>query len=134
MIEVLKMPQFELIFLPSECEMYKDAYDTLTKCDLWDWLREFKPHANEGFMFASHPNLNKIIAALKEPDRVSGASFASDMRIMQLVATLGGWDAYLEAHKKKWPENRPVCFCRSKQGLSLGWCGVAGGGVPGCEY
>ena len=29
---------------------------------------------------------------------------------------------------------RHVCMCRDRQGLSEGWCGVASGGVPACEY
>ena len=36
--------------------------------------------------------------------------------------------------ESKWPPNRPVCFCRSEKGRTLGWCGVAGFGVPGCEH
>jgi hypothetical protein len=127
------MPQFELMFLPSECEMYNDAYETLTRCDLWDWLREFKPHANEGFLFSNHHNLEVLRKEMKYQGH-SGGSFASTMRVMESIAKVGGWDAYLEVHKKRWPENHPVCFCRYKRGLALGWCGVAGGGVPPCEY
>lgn len=29
---------------------------------------------------------------------------------------------------------RRVCMCRSREGFTEGWCGVAGGGVPGCEH
>jgi len=29
---------------------------------------------------------------------------------------------------------RHVCMCRDRQGLTEGWCGVAGGGVPACEH
>lgn len=127
------MPQFELMFLPSECEMLNDAYDTLTRCDLWDWLREFKPHANEGFLLSNHPNLEVLRKEMKFQGH-SGASFATTMRVMETIVKMGGWDAYLEAHKKKWPENHPVCFCRQKLGMSFGWCGVASWGVPPCEY
>jgi hypothetical protein len=127
------MPQFEVLFPANECEMYNDAYDTLTRCDLWDWLREFKPHANEGFLLSNHPNLEIIRNEMKFKGH-SGGSFASTMRMMELIVKMGGWDVYLEAHKKRWPVDRPVCFCRSTRGMSLGWCGVAGGGVPGCEY
>lgn len=27
-----------------------------------------------------------------------------------------------------------VCMCRSREGFTEGWCGVASGGVPPCEY
>lgn len=26
------------------------------------------------------------------------------------------------------------CSCRRKEGFTSGWCGVAGGGVPGCDH
>jgi hypothetical protein len=130
---VLNMPQFELLFSSSESEMLQDAYETITRCDLWDWLREFKPHANEGFLLANHPNLEVLRKEMKYRGH-SGGSFATTMRVMELIASYGGWDGYLEAHQKKWPKERPVCRCRHKQGLALGWCGVASGGVPGCEY
>jgi hypothetical protein len=29
---------------------------------------------------------------------------------------------------------RNLCMCRDRQGLTEGWCGVASGGVPACEY
>ena len=127
------MSQFELMYSEHDAEMLNDAYDAITKCNLWDWFREFEPHANEGFMFTSHPNLDILHSNLKYTGH-SGASFAMTMRVMQLVARSGRWDGYLQAYKDKWPKERPVCSCRSARGLKLGWCGVAGGGVPGCEH
>ena len=28
----------------------------------------------------------------------------------------------------------PACACRAAKGKKKGWCGVAGGGVPGCDH
>ncbi len=28
----------------------------------------------------------------------------------------------------------PPCGCRAAKGYTYGWCGVAGGGVPGCDH
>ena len=28
----------------------------------------------------------------------------------------------------------PACTCRAAKGEVKGWCGVAGGGVPGCDH
>ena len=126
------MANFTILFPKHEAAQLQHAYDAITKLNLWEWLREFKPHPSEGFLFTHHPNLDLILEVLKE-DSHSGGSFASTMRIMELIAKTGGWDAYLGDHVRRWPSNRPVCWCRSKQGMQLGWCGVASYGVPPCE-
>lgn len=127
------MADFTILFPKQDAALLQHAYDAITKLNLWEWLREFTPHPNEGFMLTIHPNLDMISEALKD-DSHSGGSFVSTMRVMELIAKTGGWDAYLAEHTKRWPANRPVCWCRSKEGMKLGWCGVAGGGVAGCEH
>ena len=129
---LLKMSDFTILFPKDEAVVLQRAYDAITQLNLWEWLRDFTPHPNEGFLLTAHPNLDLISEALKD-DGHSGGSFATMMRVMELIAKTGGWDAYLEMHKKRWPSNRPVCWCRSKQGMKIGWCSVASGGVPGCE-
>lgn len=126
------MTDFTILYPKDQAAQLQHAYDAVTKLNLWEWFRTFAPHPNEGFLFTQHPNLDLISEALKE-DRHSGGSFADTMRIMQLIAKTGGWDAYIVAHEKRWPEKRPVCFCRFNRGMKLGWCGVASGGVPPCE-
>lgn len=127
------MPDFTILFPAHEAGLLQHAYDAITKLNLWEWMREFTPHPNEGFLLTTHPHLTLISEALKE-DGHSGGSFASTMRVMERIAKTGGWDVYLAEHTQRWPTNNPVCWCRSKQGMKLGWCGVAGGGVPGCEH
>ncbi len=117
-------PPFEEMYDEHECMMLRDAFNAITECNLWSWLKTYTPHANEGFMFSTHPNLDAINLAMRYEGH-SGSSYAWTMRVMESLAK-NGWDG----HKLKW---RP-CACRAAKGLRSGWCGVAGGGVPGCEY
>ena len=105
--------------------MLQDAYDAISQCELWDWMRTYTPHPNEGFMFDHHPNLVLILNAMKYRAH-SGESWAHTMRAMQDIARAGGWEAYVS-------RNVP-CPCRLAKGFRRGWCGVAGGGVPACDH
>ena len=127
------MPDFSSLYTADECVMLEDAYNAISQCELWDWMATFNPHANEGFMFSTHPNLERISSAMKYAGH-SGASWAWTLRNMQAIAKVGGWDAYKQLMTERWPASRPVCSCRVKRGITLGWCGVASGGVPACEY
>ena len=162
-------PPFETIYSAHESEMLRDAYQAITTCDLWDWLRTYTPE--KGFMFSGHPNLTRINAEIKY-DGHSGASHAMTMRVMESIAKVG-WDEHknrvrearanrqlqkwaeesaINRELKRWTQNQGVqqwiqdvprvllptyngaCPCRRAQGHTSGWCGVAGGGVPGCEH
>ena len=106
--------------MTNEQEMLDDAHQAITACDLLDWMKTYTP--DKGFMFSNHPNLNRINAAMKYTGH-SGTSYAWTMRKMEQIAKLG-WDQALN----------PPCPCRRERGFTFGWCGVAGGGVPGCEH
>ena len=127
------MSDFECLYPAEDCAMLRDAYDTITKLELWDWMRTFTPHPNEGFLLTNHPNLTEITRTLTYTGH-SGASWATTMRTMESIAKAGGWDAYKTAAAARWPASYPVCPCRAKRGMTIGWCGVAGFGVPGCEH
>ena len=73
--------------------MYQNAYDAITKEELWDWLKTESPPADKGFMFWSHPNLDKLHPHLIEAGH-SGASFAMTMRVMEFIAK-DGWGAFV---------------------------------------
>lgn len=140
-------PDFETIYTPSESKMLKDAYDAITWCEMWDWMREYTPIEGLGFMFSSHPNLDRINGEMKLLDEHSGASYGWTMRQMESIAKRG-W----EDHKNQVRWNRAIrklqdwaktqrerphghpCQCRLAKGYTFGWCGVAGGGVPGCDH
>ena len=119
---------YELLYSKFEAMMLQDADNAIAACDLWTWLLEFDPTAGEGFMFTNHPNLNTIIVALKYQGH-SGASFAWTMRTLQKVARLG-WAQFVQLAATE----NPPCPCRKKAGCFAGWCGVASGGVPGCDH
>jgi hypothetical protein len=116
------MQNFPPHYSKLEREMLSDAYQAITTCDLWDWMKTYTPDKDKGFVFSSHPNLDRINAAMKNKAH-SGGSYGWTMRTMENIAKLG-WDEALN----------PPCACRSAKGLTSGWCGVAGGGVPGCEH
>ena len=119
------MPEFEKVFTAHESTMLRDAYDAITQCELWDWLRTYSPEDNKGFMFSTHPNLERINKAMKYEGH-SGSSYAMTMRVMEKIAK-EGFDSLKCARPS-------ACPCRSAKGYMSGWCGVAGGGVPACDH
>ena len=122
------MPDFENVYDKNDVEMLRDAYDAITQCNLWDWMRTYEPEEGRGFMFSRDPNLDAINDAMKYTGH-SGASYALVMRQMQAIAKAGGWEPF----KARVLRERP-CPCRLAKGYKTGWCGVAGGGVPGCDH
>lgn len=138
-------PDFDTIYETSDAEMLKDAYAAITKCELWDWFKSYSPEEGRGFMFSSHPNLERISAAMMY-DGHSGSSYGWTMRVMENIAKKG-WTEHknevrqshaarqLEhwAREQRKSKGNP-CPCRYAQGYTDGWCGVAGGGVPGCDH
>jgi hypothetical protein len=114
-----------------------------------------------GFMFSNDANFELIGSKMTAGH--SGSSYAMTMRVLQFIAT-NGFDAYVEKMNSFPPRRpvhpapiaevmpvadvppvvnrantggaipRHVCMCRNQQGLSEGWCGVASGGIPACEY
>jgi hypothetical protein len=145
-------PDFESLYSQFEALMLTDAYKAITECDLWDWMRTYSPEEGKGFMFSDHPNLKRIDKAMKF-DGHSGSSYGWTMRNMESIAK-HGWEAHKSKVRaareterlEKWAKeiqtkNRelressaPPCYCRAMQGYTSGWCGVAGGGVPGCDH
>lgn len=138
-------PDFDSIYTPFETAMLKDAYNAITKADLWEWMRRKSTPGPDGFMFSSAIEL-AIINAEMSFDGHSGSSYGWTMRQMESIAKRG-W----EEHKNQVRRNRAVqqlnewakkvrdpsghpCMCRVRKGYDFGWCGVASGGVPGCEY
>jgi len=114
-----------------------------------------------GFMFTSDSDFLLIGNKMKLVD--SGCRYAETMRSLQYIAK-NGFDAYVDlmnggprsppraatpvpgvmplmevppVHNRANTGGaipRHVCMCRNQQGLMEGWCGVASGGIPACEY
>lgn len=122
-------PNFVEIYESYEVYMIQDAYDTVKRLELWDWLKEFKPHPNEGFMFTPDITIATIGKEMKY-DGHSGASFGWTMREIQSIAR-NGWETHKELILNK---RGAACPCRRERGKLTGWCGVAGGGVPACDH
>ena len=79
----------------------QNMYNSITKNELWDWMKTFKP--DEGFMFTNHPNIN-IISDDVYSDGHSGATFALAMRIMQDIA-INGFSKYMNPNSDKKSDN-----------------------------
>jgi len=138
-------PDFETLYSAHETTMLKDAYQAITKADMWDYMRLPTTPGKDGFMFSSAIELALINAAMTY-DGHSGASYAWTMRVMEGIAKKG-WEVHKndvrratsDRQLKEWadtqhkPKGNP-CPCRAAQGFTDGWCGVAGGGVPGCDH
>lgn len=136
---------FSTLYTSDETLMLADAHAAITKCELWDWMKNYEPDDTRGFMLSRHPNLERINAAMTFEGH-SGSSYAWTMRVMEDIAKRG-WEPHknrvrqARAAKKldEWAQQQrgsgsKPCPCRRALGLSEDWCGVAGGGVPACEH
>lgn len=88
-------------------DMLKDADAAITKCELWDWLKEFTPEDGNGFMFTTHPNLEKINKEMKLYDNHSGTSYGWTMRQMEYIAK-NGWESFRDLRLKRMEEDKKV--------------------------
>ena len=125
--------------------MLADAYQAIAATDMWDYMRLPTTPGKDGFMFSSAIELAVINAAMKYTGH-SGASYGWTMRQMEAIAK-EGLDVYgnriratraMEQlrHEEAFAKVRAQrpCPCRAEKGLTSGWCGVAGGGVPACDH
>jgi len=82
---------FSYLQCPQEISMTKNAYDAITLCELWLWLKTFEPEST-GFTYCNHPNIYLIgdkMNTLSNPPSHSGTSFGIIMRRMQYIAKHG---------------------------------------------
>lgn len=130
--------------------MLEDAYQAVTKANRWGFLRRpdvpgdthgFVPHVQK----KEHKKVLLDIDTYMEYEGHSGSSYAWAMRAMERIAK-EGWNTYVEtigvkpspvehfANSLETNTRFPYpCPCHKVQDKE-GWCGVAGGGVPGCEH
>tara|TARA_B110000444_G_C18724542_1_gene540179 strand:+ start:642 stop:950 length:309 start_codon:yes stop_codon:yes gene_type:complete len=80
----------------------KQMSDTITKLELWDWLKTYSPPKDQGFMWCNHENIDKISKGLVHNDH-SGSSFAFALRNMEFIAKKG----FLAWKKKRDENNQP---------------------------
>ena len=88
-LEVSGWPQVKIYGSDFRTSLLNMA-NSITESELWDWMKEYSPNANEGFMFSQHPNL-RIIGNSKSvtSDGHSGATFAYSLRCMECIAKEG---------------------------------------------
>jgi len=128
-----------------EARMLQDAYDAVTKADMWEYLKLPSTPGKEGFMFNTDIELATINLEMTYTGH-SGASHAWVMRQMEAIAKKG-WETYANGVREQRAmkqlrseetaareRSNTACPCRRAQGYTSGWCGVAGGGVPGCDH
>jgi hypothetical protein len=78
--------------------MIKDGINAVTVTEMWDWLKIYEPEKSEGFMFSSHPNLDKIGNNMYGGH--SGASYAWTMRQLEYIAK-NGFEAFVTLWNNK---------------------------------
>jgi hypothetical protein len=81
--------------------MIINGHHAVTRCEAWDFLKNFSPGANEDFMFTGHPKVYEIGNMMEScphpPGGHSGSSFAWTMRQLESIAK----DGYI-VYKNKW--------------------------------
>lgn len=75
-----------------------DMATTITKLELWDWLKNYNPPEDKGFMFCGELNVTKISNGLQYNSH-SGATFSYCMRCMEYIAK-NGFTAFHKLHSE----------------------------------
>jgi hypothetical protein len=67
--------------------MFMSAYETIARLEAWEFLKQYEPPENTGFMFDRNPEVTRIQNEIVNAyDNHSGCSMASTMRMMQRIA------------------------------------------------
>jgi hypothetical protein len=72
----------------SDRNMYLSAYNTITQMEMWEFMKNYEPPGNIGFMFDPNPTVLSIISKISKNynNNHSGASMGCTMRKMQIIA------------------------------------------------
>ena len=74
------------------------AHQSITECELWDWLRSYEP--SSGFMFDTSAESRLILTQMQKYDvnnSHSGSSYAYILREMQYIA-INGYQQYAQEY------------------------------------
>jgi hypothetical protein len=85
---------YEVLFNKLDAEMLRDADETITRLNLWDWLKSYTPDQEKGFVLSKDWNLSSIIDNMKYTGH-SGSSFSWTMRQMEYIAK-NGWTEFVK--------------------------------------
>lgn len=71
-----------------EREMYLSAYETITRLEAWEFLKQYEPPENTGFSSDQNPEIIRIENEINiaSNNNHSGCSMACTMRVMQQIA------------------------------------------------
>jgi hypothetical protein len=72
--------------------MISNGHEAVTQTELWDWMKQFDPPVEEGFMWTTHPYIYKIkivMESLPNNPRHSGASFYTTIKHLKFIAKNG---------------------------------------------
>ena len=91
-------PNFEFISSENTRYMLESAYDTITKLEKWNYLREYVISENTGYMFAAEDSINELMDQINCDYKSghSGCSMALTMRTMDFIAK-NGFDSFRES-------------------------------------
>ncbi len=71
-------------------QMCQSAFNTIVNADGWEYLKNYKPDPEKGFMFDSDPQINKLMNMINEANPIhSGFSLGWTMRQLELIAKSG---------------------------------------------
>jgi hypothetical protein len=96
--------KFEFI-CKSKRWMYTNAHNAITETKLWDWLRNYNPPSNLGFMCDTNRELYTINKKMREDpisENHSGCSYCLTMRVMQFIAA-NGYESFKEEYLRENP-------------------------------
>jgi len=89
----LIIPDFSFIKDVDSRNNLLNAYNAVTKCDAWEFLKKFKPEDVDGCLYCSHPKIYKIYETMETStpkiSNHSGSSFSSTMKDIQKIAKIG---------------------------------------------
>ena len=86
------MTDFSFIRDPHTRHLITNGYTAVNQLELMGWLRNFRPHNIDCFMFSTHPNIKKIcdkMESLPDAPGHSVSSFANTMLHLEYIAKHG---------------------------------------------
>jgi hypothetical protein len=88
-------PNFDFITNLHERHMLSSAYNTITRLQKWDYLRDYIISEKTGYMFSTESTINELMNQINTDYELghSGCSMGCTMRTMDLIAK-NGFDSF----------------------------------------
>jgi hypothetical protein len=87
---------FSFIADTTSRNLFINGCHAVSRCEAWDFLKNYTPNPDEGFMFTQHPIISQIGKMMENcpyPPGHSGFSFGWTMRQLKAFAK-NGYDDY----------------------------------------